>query len=84
MFTFVIDSELSVESTANTYLLKYYLEQKENPQTICNQIGFCSSNPSIHYKYDFCNLGRDWINLEITVLELFKTENLLLKIDKPI
>lgn len=44
-------------SLVNSYLPQIitYLEQKENPQTICNQLGFCSTKPSIHYKYDFCN-----------------------------
>ena len=41
----------------NSYLPQVitYLKQKESPQTICNQLGFCSTKPSIHYKYDFCN-----------------------------
>ncbi len=45
-------------SLVNSYLpqIVTYLKQKENPQTVCNQLGLCSTNPSIHYKYDFCNL----------------------------
>lgn len=61
----------------NSYLPQIisYLEQKENPQTICNQLGFCSNNPSIHYKYDFCNsLSRLYTNLRQNKMTYFSND----------
>ena len=61
----------------NSYLpqIVAYLEQKENPQTICNQLGFCSSNPSIHYKYDFCNsLFRLYTNIRQNKMNYFSND----------
>ena len=52
-----------------------YLEQKENPQTICNQLGFCSTIPSIHYKYDFCkSLLRLYTNIRQNKMNYFSND----------
>ena len=61
----------------NSYLPQIitYLEQKESPQTICNQLGFCSTKPSIHYKYDFCNsLFRLYTNLHQNKMYYFSDD----------
>jgi hypothetical protein len=61
----------------NSYLPQIiaYLKQKENPQTICNQLGFCSTVPSIHYKYDFCNsLFRLYTNIHQNKMNYFSND----------
>ena len=61
----------------NSYLPQIiaYLKQKENPQTICNQLGFCSTVPSIHYKYDFCNsLFRLYTNIRQNKMNYFSND----------
>lgn len=61
----------------NSYLpqIVAYLEQKENPQTICNQLGFCSTIPSIHYKYDFCkSLLRLYTNIRQNKMNYFSND----------
>ncbi len=61
----------------NSYLPQIiaYLKQKENPQTICNQLGLCSTIPSIHYKYDFCNsLFRLYTNIRQNKMNYFSND----------
>lgn len=61
----------------NSYLPQIitYLEKKENPQTVCNQLGFCSIMPSIHYKYDFCNsLLRLYTNIHQNKMSYFSND----------
>ena len=57
-------------STTCTNLVNSYL-----PQTICNQLGLCSTIPSIHYKYDFCNsLFRLYTNIRQNKMNYFSND----------